>query len=56
VNMGTSDEYWPMLDDGGSNSPSDGHADGGDGKGLPPWLVFLMLALGAWMLARALAM
>ncbi|WP_418810689.1 hypothetical protein [Paraprevotella xylaniphila] len=44
--MGTSEEYWPMLDDGG----------GGDAKGLPPWLVFLMLALGAWMLARALAM
>lgn len=34
-----------MLDDIG----------GGDGKGLPPWLVFLMLAVGAWMLARALA-
>lgn len=46
MNMRTSDEYWPMLDDGGR----------GDGKGLPPWLVFLMLALGAWMLARALAM
>lgn len=46
MNMRTSDEYWPMLDDGG----------GGDGKGLPPWLVFLVLVLGAWMLARALAM
>ena len=34
--MGTSDEYWPMLDDGG----------GDDGKGLPPWLVFLVLAVG----------
>lgn len=44
--MGTSEEYWPMLDDIGE----------GDGKGLPPWLVFLMLAVGAWMLARALAM
>lgn len=46
MNMGTSEEYWPMLDDIG----------GGDGKGLPPWWVFLVLALGAWMLARALAM
>lgn len=35
------EEYWPMLD---------------DGKGLPPWLVFLVLAVGVWMLARALAM
>lgn len=43
-----------MLDDGGCNSPSDGHADGG--KGLPPWLVFLMLAVGVWMLARALVL
>lgn len=35
-----------MLDDIGE----------GDGKGLPPWLVFLMLAFGAWMLARALVL
>lgn len=44
--MGTSEEYWPMLDDIG----------GGNGKGLPPWWVFLMLAFGAWMLARALVL
>lgn len=50
------EEYWPMLDDGGCNGPSDCHAEGGDGKGLPPWLVFLVLAVGIWMLARALAM
>ncbi len=28
-----------MLDDGG----------GGGSKGLPPWLVFLVLAVGVWM-------
>ena len=50
------EEYWPMLDDGGRNGLSDCHAEGGDGKGLPPWLVFLVLAVGIWMLARALAM
>lgn len=49
--MGTSDEYWPMLDDGGGD---DGGGD--DGKGLPSWLVFLMLAVGVWMLARALVL
>lgn len=40
------EEYWPMVDDGG----------GDDGKGLPPWLVFLVLAVGVWMLARALVL
>lgn len=50
------EEYWPMLDDGVVDDPSVRHADGGDGKGLPPWLVFLMLAVGAWMLARALVL
>ncbi len=39
------EEYWPLFDDGGS----------ADGKGLPPWLVFLAFMAAMCMLRWAMS-